>query len=150
MFVVSWHVFSGWTSKHQTVGWEHIWSGGFERGSDIPLNCFELSGALFRSYWPRWKSLEVLMTHSLSKRLYKTLLDWQNINQNPRPSPLTSAPSPARQGQDDNDGTGSHSDLPLQHHEWKWNWFENPTPARSGTEGIIVLIVLMLCPLPPP
>lgn len=42
-----------------------------------------------------------------------------------------------------------HSALPLQRHVWKWNWFENPALAQAGTEGIIVLIVLILPQLPP-
>lgn len=39
--------------------------------------------------------------------------------------------------------------LPLKHQEQKWNWLENPASAQPGTEGIIVLIVLILCRTPP-
>lgn len=39
--------------------------------------------------------------------------------------------------------------LPPKHQGRKWNWGENPAWAQPGTEGIIVLIALILCPAPP-
>lgn len=95
------------------------------------------------------KACGTVMLRRRFKRLHETLHKWQNISPPPSPPSPLLCPRP-KWGQDDNDSTGSQSALPLLHDEWKWNWFENPPPARAGTEGIIVLIVLILRPSPPP
>lgn len=119
---VSWYVFWGWSSKHQLQAESISGLAAFERGPGSSMNCIGLcasdesvrtrfichvkrlhtvsAGPLFRSYWPRWKPLELVVTQSCSKSLHKTLQNWQNINQNPCPQSfpphLCSVPSQNR------------------------------------------------------
>lgn len=58
---VSWYVFRGWMSKHQTTGWKHIGLEALERGTHNPLNSHGL--------WTSDDTIRTLFIHYV-KRLH--------------------------------------------------------------------------------
>lgn len=109
--------------------------------------------AIIQLLLTKMKACGTLMTHICHKRLQKTLQNGEITNRDHVPALLKIylfyVPYWQKKGRDNDPGTGRHSAPPTVASRVK-NWFENPTSVQAGTEGIIVLIVLILCSSPPP
>lgn len=75
-----------WLRQHTELDWTV--SSRWQRKHSVHLPCQKTSHRLcrpsFRSFWPRWKHLELVTLRSCSKGLRETLHSWQKHQPKPR------------------------------------------------------------------